>query len=92
MLFNPVARLSTAVILLRHPGTSADMAVWEFRTLAHLNSAALPHEKISTAMVLLITSFIIPPAERQPYLVSEQHVYLIGGGYGPSLAGWVGSS
>ena len=51
MLFNPVAWLSTAVILLRHPGTSAGMAVWEFQTLAHFNSAALPHEEISTAMV-----------------------------------------
>src|SRR5205823_2958268 len=50
MLFNPAARLSTAVILLRHPMTSADIAVREFRTLAHLNSAALPHEEISTAM------------------------------------------
>ena len=67
MLFNPAARLSTAVILLGHPGTSADIAVREFRTLAHLNSAALPHEEISTAMVLLITSFLIPPAERQPF-------------------------
>jgi hypothetical protein len=67
MLFNPAARLSTAVILLRHARTSADIAVQEFRTLAHLNSAALPHEEISTAMVLLITSFLIPPAERQPF-------------------------
>jgi hypothetical protein len=67
MLFNPGARLLTAVILLGHPGTSADTAVWEFRTLAHLNSAALRREEISTAMVLLITSFLIPPAERQPF-------------------------
>ena len=42
MLFNPAARLSTAVILLRHPRTSADMAVWEFRTLAHLSLMGYP--------------------------------------------------
>src|SRR6266576_1251474 len=67
MLFNPAARLSTAVILLRHSMTSADIAVREFRTLAHLSSAALRHEEISTAMVLLITCSLIPSAERQPY-------------------------
>jgi hypothetical protein len=67
MLFNPAAWPSTAVILLRHPGTSADIAVREFQTLAHLNLGALPHEEISTAMVLLIISFFIPPAERQPF-------------------------
>ena len=38
--------------------------MWEFRTLAHLNSARLPYEEISTAMVLLTTSFLIPSAER----------------------------
>ena len=37
MLFNLAARLSTAVILLRHLRISAVMAVWEFRTLAHLS-------------------------------------------------------
>ena len=42
MLFNLAARLSTAVILLRHPRTSADIAVWEFRTLAHLSLMEYP--------------------------------------------------
>ena len=55
MLFNPAARLSTAVILLGHPGTSAGMAVWEFRTLAHLSSMAAPHVMISMVTVTRTT-------------------------------------
>jgi hypothetical protein len=37
MLCNPAVRLLTAVILLRRQPTSAVMAAWEFRTLAHLS-------------------------------------------------------
>ena len=37
----------TAVILLRHPGTSADIAVREFRTLAHLSLMEYPRHRSS---------------------------------------------
>ena len=37
MLCKPAVRLSTGVILLRHPRISAAMAAREFRTLAHLS-------------------------------------------------------
>ena len=42
MLFNLAARLSTAVIRLRHARISGDIAVWEFQTLAHLSLMEYP--------------------------------------------------